>query len=236
MSSSRLPTADSPFLAHKLDGWKPDHPHIRFPVTVGVYQEGANYALYLTPAGMGSISAGLALPAEDLALIVDEGGRPQGSRLLRWADVAGLGQDVDLVHLPQDADTRDMGADLPVPLLAGPELAVPTEQGSRVAISLHDGCHGAVITPDRDLLAACLSGFLADYAVNVLSGAAAVPALSPDSLAPLLEPLPAGDYFGLRFQAHRRYWTLDARRQDEDQTHRWVCEGEGGRWRPGWSW
>lgn len=236
----RAPAPDSPFLAHALDGWTPALPHIRFPVTCGIYREGDNLALYLTPASVGAMARALALPDPDLAVVLSDGPALASARTLRWDQLSGLGPDVDLVHLPAGTDPAALSLDdLPTPLLANPDAAVPTALGGRAALSLQDGCHGAVIAREHALLARCLAGFLEEYVLSALSRDSAVPALDADALAPLLEPLPAGCFYGLRFEAHRRYWCLDAELHDGDgvcDRYRLVCEGDGGRWRRGWSW
>lgn len=236
----RSPAPDSPFLAHALDGWAFEHPHIRYPVTCGLYEEGVNLALLLTPASLGALTASLGIPDDDLAVVLSDGPSLRSARTVRWTELGSLGPDVDLVHLPAGADPGRLNADeLPAPLLASPDAAVAHAHGGRVAISLQDGCHGAVIARDRELLASCLSGFLEEYVLSALSRESALPPLPPESLTPLLEPLAPGAWFGLRFQARRRYWTLDADLQGsgvDDLRYRWVCEGDSGRWRPGWSW
>lgn len=231
----RRPAPDSPFLSHALRGWASSHPRIRHPVTFGVYQEGRNHTLYLAPTGLASIRDSLGFPADDLAIVVGDDGR---GRALPWAHLASAGVEADLVHLP--AGTSPSALDptaLPVPLLASPSEAVPVELGSRVAISLHDACHGALIARDRDVLAAALRGFLEEYIVSALGREATLPALPDALITALLEPLPPDAWYVVAFETHRRYWILEASLNGErGQGARWVCEGEGGRWRAGWSW
>lgn len=234
------PAPSNAFLAHELIGWAPEHPHIRYPVTFGVYQAGPNLELDLTPSGLPALVEALGLPPGDVAVVLEDERGAREPRLGVWADLPSLGTELEAVHLPASVP-RALAArlDLPSPLLASPEGAVPTELGSSVAISLHDGCHGSVITPDPALLARCLRSFLEEYIVAAIDGDVDLPALPDDVLAPLLEPLPVGAWYGLHFEARRRYWTLEARLHDPegaDLVHRWVCSGEGGRWRVGWSW
>ena len=231
------PAPGNAFLAHELRGWAPEHPNIRYPVTFGVYRYGANLELDLTPSGLPTLLEALALPDSDVALVLDE---EDGPRLGTWGELQHHGADVEVVHLPAGVPRAAAASlDLPAPLLASPEGAVPAQLGSAVAISLHDGCHGSIITPDPAVLARCLRGFLEEYIVSAIDGDADVPHFPEDAITALLEPLDVGAWYGLHFESRQRYWTLEARLHDaerEDTTHRWICEGQGGRWRSGWSW
>jgi len=147
--------------------------------------------------------------------------------------------EVELVHLPRGVDADSVADQLPCPLLGRPDRAVPTELGSRVAISLQDGCHGAVLTPDPSLIRHCLRAFIGDLQVAVLGRDAEVPDLLDSLLDPLLDPLPMDAWWNLHLQTGRRYWTMEFILNDGEgvaQTTRWVSEGEGGHWRAGWSW
>ena len=43
------------FTRHTLSGFTPVVPHIRYPVTLGLYQEGSNLGLFIAPADMALI-------------------------------------------------------------------------------------------------------------------------------------------------------------------------------------
>jgi hypothetical protein len=235
----------NPFLQFALNGWRPSIPHIRYPVTFGHYREGDNWGLFLAPTDLACVRDALKLASTDSALVM-EGAQvldeafleaPHAPRLIPWHEIATLSGDVDLVHIPQDAHDAATQVDLVTPVLAAPGRAVPTDIGSRVAIGLNDGCHVAVISPDLPLIQGCLERFIQDYIVSVLRRDTDLPELSPRLVHDLLAPMPAGAWCELMLHVHKRYWTLDLQRQGGEATPtRWVSEGEGGRWRDGWSW
>jgi len=239
------PADSNPFLKHALDGWRPAIPHIRYPVTFGLYREGKNWGLFLAPADLACIRAALQIPPSDAALVM-EGAQvlneafleaPSPPRLIPWSEIDHLSGEVDLVHIPESAQDEVASIDLVTPVLAAPGRAVPTDVGSKIAIGLNDGCHIAVISPDLDLIQACLQGFIQDYIVSVMQRDTDLPDLEPSLVRELLVPMPTGEWCELMLHVRRRYWTLSADREGWDATPtQWVCEGESGRWRSGWSW
>lgn len=240
------PVESNPFLTNRLEGWTPPHPNVGFPVTFGVYREGPNMALYLTPSGVGPLKEAVNLPPRDQAVVLD------GSLLwevgqnvsMPWAAVDRMRNEVDIIHLPEAVDltcdqVQRVITDLPVPLLARPDAALPASLGSQVAIAVNDGCHGAVIARDTDLLARCLQRFIEEFIVAVRLEDTHLPELDPSLLSHLLAPLPEGSWYELNLKLSRRVWTLEFEFYDDEgpsDVFRWVCEGEGGRWRAGWSW
>lgn len=225
------PARNNPFLAHALDGWEREDGPVRYPVTFSVHTEGPLLGLYLSPVDLGSLHAALDLPGDDRALVR----QGRGDRVVPWSRAGLLRPDVELVHLPAGIDLAAL--DLPEPLLAAPHRAVPA--GSRVALALHDACHAAVYSPDREVLGRVLLGFLADYQVTVVGRPVHVPELPPPLLHALLEPRPTGAFTRVRLRPGRRYWVLELHHGLGDGGavgERWVSEGEGGRWRAGWAW
>ena len=51
------------FTRHTMSGFTPVVPHIRYPVTIGLYHEGDNLGLFLAPADLGLIRQLTGLPA-----------------------------------------------------------------------------------------------------------------------------------------------------------------------------
>ncbi len=239
------PAKENPFLQHTLSGWQPGIPHIRYPVTFGHYPEGDNWGLFLAPADLACVQQALNIQESDYALVL-EGAQvldeafleaPNTPRLIRWNEIAELHGEVDLVHVPEASVDLVHGLDLATPVLAAPDRAVPLEIGSRVALGLNDGCHLAVVSPERHLIQACLEQFIQDYIVSVLRRDTDLPEVSPALVSDLLEPMPAGSWCELMLHLHKRYWTLHFQRPSGDPPpSRWVSEGEGGHWRGGWSW
>jgi hypothetical protein len=225
------PAQENPFLAFSLDGWERDDGPIRYPVSFSVHAEGGNLGLYLSPVDLVALQAALDLPAADNALVL----RGERRWTVPWEMVGVLGQDVDVVHVSAGIDADDL--DLPEPLLSNPAQAVP--DGSVVALSLHDGCHAAIYSRDRDVLGRVLQGFLGDYQATVVGRPVVIPDLTDELLHALLEPRPAGAFTRVRLRPARRYWVLELHHGLGDGgavDERWVCEGEGGRWRSGWAW
>ena len=154
-----------------MSGFTPVVPHIRYPVTIGLYHEGNNLGLFLAPADLGLIRQLTGLPAHDQALILSgaavlDGAFLQATRepqLVQWADVDHLIGDADVVHIPQSVDIVLDDIEIPTPVLAAPDQAVPSQLGSQVAIGFADGCHAAVISPDGDLINQCMTGFISAY-------------------------------------------------------------------------
>lgn len=225
------PARNNPFLAHALDGWERDDGPVRYPVTFSVHAEGRVLGLYLSPVDLVTLHAALDLPADDHALVR----QGEAWRVLPWGRAGGVVSDVELVHLPAGHDPTDL--DLPDPLLAAPDRALPP--GSAVSLGLHDDCHAAVYSADREVLGRVLGGFLADYQVTVVGRPVHVPELPTPLLQTLLEPRPPGAFTRVRLRPRRRYWVLELHHGLGDGGvvgERWVSEGEGGRWRAGWGW
>ena len=68
-----------------------------------------------------------------------------------------------------------------------------------------------------------------------------LPEWDPDRslLGQLLAPLPEGSWYEMHLKLSSRVWTLEFELYDDEgpsDVFRWVSEGEGGRWRAGWSW
>jgi hypothetical protein len=203
-------------------------------VTFAVYREGPMLGLYLAPIDLVSLHRALDLPDDDQAAILDPIEAP---RICAWTELAELEGEAEVVHMPKD-HAVDL-VRLPYPLLASPSRAVP--QGSQAAISLQDGCHGVVLSPHGEVLARCLMGFVRTHLEQQLGDVKAeeLPTLPAHLLAPFVEPIPPGAWYGMHLDLHKRYWLMEFELHDEDDVHpagRWVAEGAGGRWRGGWSW
>jgi hypothetical protein len=235
----------NPFLQHALHGWQPAIPHIRYPVTFGLYREGENWGLFLAPTDLACVRRGLDLDDDEMALvmtgaqILDDAflQAPHPSKLIPWCEIDNLTGEIDLVHVPRAAIELVTGFDLCTPILAAPERAVPTDIGSQVAIGLNDGCHVAIISPSLSRLQGCLRHFIQDYIVSVMQRDTDLPELPDRLVRSLLVPMEAGAWSELMLRVHKRFWTLELRGPSGEATPtRWVCEGESGRWRDGWSW
>jgi len=235
----------SPFLRHQLPGWQPTVPHIRYPVTFGLYREGENLGLFLAPTDLHTVRRAMDLPINDQALVL-EGAQvldsaflmaPEPTRVVRWSEIDGLEGEVDAIHLPAGLSVDPDEIAVPTPVLACPELAVPTALGSRVALGLNDSCHVAVITPEDTLIERCLRGFIEDYLRCASLTQGHLPKLPNALVADLVKPLPPGAWHELMLHVRKRYWALDIHRRGTDAPPiRWVCEGASGHWRGGWAW
>jgi len=235
----------SPFLRHRLQGWEPTIPHIRYPVTFGLYREGGNLGLFLAPADLAGVRRAMDLPGSDKALVFTGAqvledaflSAPEPAYFVPWSSVDRLDGEVDVIHLPESADLDPEELAIVTPVLACPELAVPTDLGSRVTLGLNDSCHVAVISPDPELIKRCLNGFIQDYLSSAVLQDVPMPTLPDALIEELLEPLAPGAWQELMLHTRRSYWTLDIHRHGSDTAPiRWVCEGAGGRWRGGWAW
>jgi hypothetical protein len=235
----------SPFVRHSLPGWRPTLPHMRYPATFGMVQEGDNLALYLAPADLRSTRRSIGLPADARALVLEEARvlkgdllmRPEPSRVVRWAEIDQLQGEVGLIHLPGRLSVDLDELALPSHILAAPDHAVPTEIGSRLALGLNDRCHVVVISPEADLIEAALQGFIDDYlrCASLLSGP--MPQLPPALLRAAASTALPGAWHELMLRTHSRYWTLDiVPHGTETDPIRWVSEGPRGHWRGGWAW
>ena len=149
---------------------------------------------------------------------------------------------VELVHVARGRAAGIRPSEIPTCLLSDPEAAVPLAWGSRFALSIQDACHGVFYTPERSLLRSCLRAYLRSYQRSVLGADTPLPPLPDKLLAPLLEPHAPDTYVEVLFEPGERFWTLELRLLEAgsevplDDSIRWVCEGEGGSWRSGWSW
>ncbi len=233
----------SPFTSNVLVGWEPVHPHIRYPVTLGLYQEGTNLALFIAPMNLKLLASLLPIPESDQGLVMtgaqvlDEAFllAPDQPTLLPWSAISQLDGEVDVVHVPAGAEVGPV--DLVTPILAAPQRAVPAQWGSRVAVGLNDGCHATVITPHPDIIQSVLTGFIRAYAQTAMGTTIEFPHIRPDLQAQLMTPMTAGEWVELRFLPRKRYWMFEfAKDGDPHTAHRWVAPSSGGHWREGWSW
>ena len=233
-----------PFVGHVLDGFTPSVPHIRYPVTWSLTQEGPNLGLYAAPIDLDLIRTVTPDLRGDWALVRFGGidgdascGIPDRPlRSIRWRDLSRLRGDVELTHYPRRDVALHSATALPASVLAAPHTAVPTAAGSRLAIGFSDECHAAFITPDRGLMQSILGGFIRAY-TQAASGSSTVPEFPLPQHAPLLDTMAPGEWHELRFVPRQRYWLLEIVRNGNRQTaHQWVSEGSSGYWRQGWSW
>ena len=234
----------NPFRENVLTTFEPVVPHIRYPVTIGLYEEGANLGLFVAPVDLPLIQRLTASQHGDHALvlsgsaILDDAFMAANNqpRLIPWSEIHTLDGELDLIHVPRSTPIDLATIDIPTPILAAPAHAVPTELGSRLAVSFNDGCHAAVISPDRSLIKDCLTGFIEAYAATAANSLTAPP-IKADLVAPLLRPMVPGEWRELRFQVRKRYWMIEVAEQgDPRRSTRWVSEGPHGRWRNGWYW
>ena len=96
----------SPFTSHVLAGWDPVHPHIRYPVTLGLYREGANLALFVAPMNLKLLTSLIPIPDTDQALVMTGAQvlndaflmAPDRPSLLPWSAISNLDGEVDIIH------------------------------------------------------------------------------------------------------------------------------------------
>ena len=231
------------FRRHTLAGFVPSVPHIRYPVTIGMYEEEQNLGLFLAPIDLRLARILTGIPDTEQALVLRGPAVMDDAYLTAepspdWVDWAALDHvvgDVDVVHFPRRTSGLDADLDIRTPILAAPGQAVPTEHGSRVAIGFADGCHAAIISPDRALIRRTLTGFIAAYAAEAAQ--AEVPAPPEGLVNTLMQPGKPGEWYELRWLTRRRYSALEvAPLGDVNRASRWVSRGLGHSWRPGWSW
>jgi hypothetical protein len=240
---STVPATTDSFSRHILAGFKPHVPHIQYPVTLGLYQEGDNLALFLAPTDLALVRQLTGVPASDHALVLHGAAvlddaflqaEPQAKRI-NWADVDQFHDDVDVIHIPKNTPVDLEDLDILTPILAAPHQAVPTDLGSRVAIGLNDGCHGVIISPDHQLIQGCLTGFIEAY--TTAATGRRCPKIQPDLVAALLQPMQAGEWMELRLLPHKKIFAIElAIKGDDTNASRWVCGGNDLNWRDGWSW
>ena len=233
-----------PFVGNVLDGFTPSVPHIRYPVTWSLNQEGPNLGLYAAPIDLNLIRTVTSNLGDDWALVHTPESHGDASsalsdeplRPIRWRNLNRLRGDVDLTHHPHHAGEAPRIPEHPASVLAAPHRAVPTDAGSRLAIAFSDACHAAFITPDHELIAGILGGFIRAY-IQAASGSSTVPAFPLEPGAPLLDLMAPGEWNELRFAPRQRYWLLEVLRNGNPHTAlQWVSEGQSGYWRHGWSW
>lgn len=231
--------------------WDASEQKVRFPVTFAVEQETPRvWSLRMVPAGIAALAPALTMCAADRLLLLSGGGvgAVYAPRISKGVPVVPatllprLRAPVELVHVARGRAASIRATDIPTTLLGDPEAALPRAWGSRFALSIQDGCHGVFYAHERSMLRAALRSYLRSYQISVLGADAQLPPL-PDSLIdPLLEPHSPDTYVEALFQPGARYWTLELRLLEAgseipiDASIRWVCEGEGGSWRSGWSW
>ena len=231
------------FTRHTMSGFTPVVPHIRYPVTIGLYHEGDNLGLFLAPADLGLIRQLTGLPADDRALLLSGSAilddaflqASPGPQLVAWADVDRLTGDADVIHIPQSTDLNLDEFEIPTPVLAAPEHAVPTQLGSQVAIGFADGCHAAVIAPDPQLIQRCITGFIKAYVESATQRQC--PTLPTDLVPTVMGPMPPGTWTELQIIPSQRFFALEfARNGETGSSTRWICKGPHHNWRVGWSW
>jgi len=231
------------FTRHVLSGFTPAVPHIRYPVTVGLYQEGTNLGLFLAPIDLALIRKLTDLPDHDQALVLNGAAvlddaflqADPKAKLVPWADVDHLDDDSDVIHIPHHVSIDIGTMEIPTPILAAPEHAVPTHLGSKVAIGFGDGCHAAIISPDPSLIARCLTGFISAYTSSAAQRAC--PTLPTALVESLMEPMQPGSWSELRLIPSKRLFVLEVAPNGHSGTAtRWICKGTGHKWRAGWSW
>jgi len=234
-----------PFTANVLAGWEPVHPHIRYPVTLGLYREGDNYALFIAPVDLGLLRSIVPIADDEQALVL-AGAQvlgdsflqaPTPARRIPWAEISTLSDEVDVIHLPKNSRLDPSQIEIPTPILAAPEQSVPAKWGSKLAISLNDGCHAAVISPDPSIIRTVLTGFMAAYAQSAMDRPISFPTIPSEMQHSLLAPMNPGEWTELRFLPRKRYWMFEFAHQGDPLTaSRWVAHAERGQWRGGWSW
>jgi len=235
----------SPFTANILAGWEPVHPHIRYPVTVGLHREGENYALFVAPMDLNLLHSLLPISAADQALVMTSGHisadasfvKPGQVHKMPWAAISDLGDDVDIIHLPEHAKVGTSDIQTLAPILMDPESAVPEAWGSQLAIGFHDGCHATIVTPNADIIRSVLVGFMSAYVQSVMGLQSRFPDVPTALQDALLAPMLPGEWTEIRFQPHQRYWVIEfAHQGDPASATQWVASANHGYWRSGWSW
>ena len=229
----------SPFTANVLAGWEPVHAHIRYPVTMSLYREGPNYMMFMAPMSLVLLQSLLPIAATDRALIVSsENGRMVGRVQQRsWSTIGQIHSEADIIHLPQNMTLQMSEVEQIYPLLVAPDHAVPHHWGSRLAIGFHDHCHATIITPDRSIIKAALTGFISAYIQSVIESPVPLPLVPTHAQETLLSSMLRGECTEIRFQQHPHYWTIDFDHEGTLRgTTRWVAPAGKGYWRVGWSW
>ena len=241
----------SPFTSNILAGWEPVHPHIRYPVTIGLHREGENYALFLAPMNLKLLHQLLPVPETDQALVMKADRWANESTVdfsgaverMPWKRIAEIHDDVDIIHLPAGSkldavDAMDaVDAEQLSPILAAPHTAVPTQWGSRLAIGFHDGCHATIVTPHAEIIQSIMIGFMAEYIQSVVGFPIHFPEIPKHLQESLLAPMLPGEWTEVRFLPHKRYWCIEFAHQGvSENASRWVAGANHGYWRSGWSW
>ena len=231
------------FRRHALTGFVPSVPHIRYPVTIGLYEEGPNLGLFLAPIDLALARSLTGVADTDTALVLRGPAVMDDAYLtaeaapdwLDWSELDRVSGDVDAIHFPQEACIASESIDIHTPILAAPGRAVPTDHGSRVAIGFADGCHAAIISPDRALIRHTLTGFISAYTAEAAQ--TDVPAAPEALVNALMQPTKPGEWTELRWLPSRHYAAPEvAPLGDVARATRWVSRGPNHSWRPGWSW
>jgi hypothetical protein len=156
-------------------------------------------------------------------------------KLVSWSQVDQLTRDADVIHIPRDVPIDLTAMEIPTPVLAAPDQAVPKHLGSKVAIGFGDDCHAAVISPDSLLIRRCLDGFISAFAATAADRPC--PPLPDRMLEGLLRPMSPGSWCELRIIPSQRFLALEfAPNGDSSRSTRWICSGSNHNWRTGWSW
>jgi len=231
--------------------WSGTERRVRFPVTFAVERESPRvWSLRTVPVDVGQLAPALALPATDRLLLLSGGGvgavyakrTAVGLPLVPATLLPRLRAPVELIHVGRGAPRELDARSIPTTVLSDPEAALPPQWGSHFAMSIQDGCHGVVYAASRALLRKCLRAFLQSYQVSLLGRAADLPPISDELLDPLLEPMAPDSFVEVSFASSARFWTMDFHHLEAGSRYpagdalRWVCEGERGSWRSGWSW
>jgi hypothetical protein len=238
-------------LSKLLVGWNADEQKVRFPVIFAVERETSRvWSLRMVPAGIAQLAPALSFSSSDRLMLLSGGGvgavyAPRirrGVPLVPATLLPRLQAPVEMIHVSRGCAGTIQPDEVPTSLLGDPEAALPQAWGSRFALSIQDGCHGVLYTPDRQVLRDCLRAYLRSYQRSVLSELTPLPPLTDELLEPLLEPQSPDTYVEVQFEPGERFWTLELRlmqagsEEPIDEAIRWVSEGEGGSWRCGWSW
>ena len=230
------------FRRHTLAGFVPSVPHIRYPVTIGMYEEDQNLGLFLAPIDLRLARILTGIPDTEQALVLRGPAVMDDAYLTAepspdWVDWAALDHvvgDVDAVHFPAErrdwmrTSTSERPSSPHLGRRSPPSTAAEWRLASRTVVM-------PIISPDRALIRRTLTGFIAAYAAEAAQ--AEVPAPPEGLVNTLMQPGRPGEWYELRWLTRRRYSALEvAPLGDVNRASRWVSRGLGHSWRPGWSW